>query len=237
MSNGAEHIPETAKWLGCTVPPEGWWCSREPGHDGPCAARPATGEPGWGGLREPVTHAERAADYQTLVEVARARYKLACDEMDRLTAGNPGTNWRWSIPANPGRDTDLILSASAEDVPRLADAVEALTAELDVSREARRAERRGLVHRINDYRAERDALRAERDALAAVIEKVREIAQRYSWSGLRFALENANDGPLAAVPSGVLAERDANKWDEGWVDAADGVRRNANPYRKGTHHE
>ena len=26
---------------GCTVPPEGWWCSRGPGHDGPCAARPA----------------------------------------------------------------------------------------------------------------------------------------------------------------------------------------------------
>lgn len=23
----------------CTVPPEGWWCSREKGHDGPCAAR------------------------------------------------------------------------------------------------------------------------------------------------------------------------------------------------------
>lgn len=23
----------------CTLPPPGWWCSREPGHDGPCAAR------------------------------------------------------------------------------------------------------------------------------------------------------------------------------------------------------
>jgi hypothetical protein len=25
--------------LGCTMPPAGWWCSIEPGHDGPCAAR------------------------------------------------------------------------------------------------------------------------------------------------------------------------------------------------------
>ena len=25
--------------LGCQLPPPGWWCSREPGHDGPCAAR------------------------------------------------------------------------------------------------------------------------------------------------------------------------------------------------------
>ncbi len=24
----------------CTIPPEGWWCSREAGHEEPCAARP-----------------------------------------------------------------------------------------------------------------------------------------------------------------------------------------------------
>lgn len=24
---------------GCDHPPSGWWCGREPGHDGPCAAR------------------------------------------------------------------------------------------------------------------------------------------------------------------------------------------------------
>lgn len=28
-------------------------------------------------------------DYEALVDVARARYKLACDEMDRLTTGSP----------------------------------------------------------------------------------------------------------------------------------------------------
>jgi hypothetical protein len=31
-----------SEWKGCTVPPDGWWCSREKGHDGPCAARPKT---------------------------------------------------------------------------------------------------------------------------------------------------------------------------------------------------
>lgn len=25
--------------MSCKVPPPGWWCSREEGHDGPCAAR------------------------------------------------------------------------------------------------------------------------------------------------------------------------------------------------------
>lgn len=24
----------------CEIPPAGWWCSRERGHEGPCAARP-----------------------------------------------------------------------------------------------------------------------------------------------------------------------------------------------------
>lgn len=33
----------------CTVPPTGWWCSREAGHTGPCAARPTLdeGSPAW----------------------------------------------------------------------------------------------------------------------------------------------------------------------------------------------
>lgn len=26
--------------LGCALPPKGWFCSRVPGHDGPCAALP-----------------------------------------------------------------------------------------------------------------------------------------------------------------------------------------------------
>ena len=31
---------DDAPWQGCTVPPNGWWCSREAGHEPPCAARP-----------------------------------------------------------------------------------------------------------------------------------------------------------------------------------------------------
>lgn len=26
---------------GCKLPPEGWWCAREPGHEGPCCALPS----------------------------------------------------------------------------------------------------------------------------------------------------------------------------------------------------
>lgn len=28
----------------CTLPPPGWYCTRERGHEGPCAAHPAVGE-------------------------------------------------------------------------------------------------------------------------------------------------------------------------------------------------
>ena len=40
MVHRAFHFDDDAPWQGCTVPPEGWWCSREKGHEPPCAARP-----------------------------------------------------------------------------------------------------------------------------------------------------------------------------------------------------
>ncbi len=38
--------PNRDRLLSCTMPPPGWWCSRAPGHEGPCAARP-DGEAIW----------------------------------------------------------------------------------------------------------------------------------------------------------------------------------------------
>ena len=37
---GGLHLAGEAPGATCTVPPEGWHCTRAPGHDGPCAARP-----------------------------------------------------------------------------------------------------------------------------------------------------------------------------------------------------
>lgn len=41
---GEEHplpyFADFARNYGCPLPPPGWWCSRTPGHEGPCAARP-----------------------------------------------------------------------------------------------------------------------------------------------------------------------------------------------------
>ena len=36
----AEAAPEPES---CTVPPEGWYCTRQKGHEGPCAAHPMRG--------------------------------------------------------------------------------------------------------------------------------------------------------------------------------------------------
>lgn len=31
----------------CTIPPEGWTCTRGQGHEGPCAALPKKNKPSW----------------------------------------------------------------------------------------------------------------------------------------------------------------------------------------------
>jgi hypothetical protein len=58
-----------------------------------------------------------------------ARATRAEAELDRLTTGNPSANWRWGIPANPDRDSDLILSASVADVRTLLAEVQVLRAQ------------------------------------------------------------------------------------------------------------
>lgn len=51
----------------CTLPPEGWWCSRTPGHEGPCAARPMD-EPWEGDL---------TAEEEALIDAAWEKHKAA----------------------------------------------------------------------------------------------------------------------------------------------------------------
>lgn len=36
-------FPPSMRSPGCTLPPKGWYCTRESGHDGPCAAWPISG--------------------------------------------------------------------------------------------------------------------------------------------------------------------------------------------------
>ncbi|WP_193596085.1 hypothetical protein [Microbacterium sp. YJN-G] len=45
---GRRHVYVTAdevQPITCEVPPPGWWCSRDGGHDGPCAAHPWRDDP------------------------------------------------------------------------------------------------------------------------------------------------------------------------------------------------
>lgn len=50
----------------CTLPPAGWWCSRDAGHRGPCAARQIeddeTVAPGWPGVD---ATAQQMSDFET----------------------------------------------------------------------------------------------------------------------------------------------------------------------------
>lgn len=74
-----------------------------------------------------------------------ARYERAHDEVIRLCE-KPYENWRWSIPANPERDTDLILTASLKDIPWLLERVRELEAEkADALRRVTAHQRLGLA--------------------------------------------------------------------------------------------
>ncbi len=55
----------------CKVPPEGWWCSRVAGHEGPCCARPTQeiGEKIW--AEAEAAEAKRAVDMPTEQDAIR----------------------------------------------------------------------------------------------------------------------------------------------------------------------
>lgn len=133
---------------------------------GGCRDLPATGASFrycWCPLDGASDASDRARDAAGLSEAAIAaiyeRYQRACGELDRITAGHPGETWRWSIPANPDRGSDLLLSASVEDVPVLLAVVECIKADAMAQAwdEGERAGRGGAPgHSIvpNPYRAE-----------------------------------------------------------------------------------
>lgn len=60
----------------CEIPPAGWWCSREPGHDGPCAARSTGGTSAYDRVCAEL-RSERDLRYAALVERNVARRELA----------------------------------------------------------------------------------------------------------------------------------------------------------------
>lgn len=71
--------------------------------------------------REPDADGQTPDPHAALIAEAKTRYDAATAELDRMTSapGGPGASWRWSIPARPDHDSDLILDASISDVPRL----------------------------------------------------------------------------------------------------------------------
>lgn len=62
------------------------------------------------------------------LDAVKARADRAGDEVDRLCEPRK-TEWRMSIPANPDRDSDLIIGDSLADIPALIAEVRRLRAE------------------------------------------------------------------------------------------------------------
>ena len=74
-------------------------------------------------------------DIQALIEEARAKIEVAHTELIRILSVNEQT--RMSIPANPSRDTDLIIVAALDAGRDLAAALSALSGEMETEWAAR----------------------------------------------------------------------------------------------------
>lgn len=74
----------------CLVPPAGWWCSRDAGHEGPCAARPIAEVP-----------AEVAEVLQELIEEMTNR---AMEHDDDWRSGGAPESWRVATGIRQARD-------------------------------------------------------------------------------------------------------------------------------------
>lgn len=103
MNNQAEQYDEGI----CTIPPQGWWCSRTPGHEGPCAARP---------LEEPDDAPLSAAD--------EARINRAWEK--HKAAGPAPTIGAEMLTALHQYANDLRYPPAADSIPRRLAMVEAL---------------------------------------------------------------------------------------------------------------
>lgn len=65
----------------------------------------------------------------TTLDEIRVRADRAADEIIRLASAQPANAWKWSIPSDAEKDSDLILLAPIYDIAKLLTALAAALAE------------------------------------------------------------------------------------------------------------
>ncbi len=101
----------------CTVPPEGWWCSRAANHDGPCAASegvapwvPQPLEADWLDQVDP-----RDPQSRTHRETAAAKFAEPAEEETKAEARPPLLTPNQIRDANPGKHQTYIYGQQSAD--------------------------------------------------------------------------------------------------------------------------
>ena len=89
-----------APQAGCTVPPEGWYCTRAPRHDGPCAARPIAQQAAASGALEKSARALAEKWHKDAVDTGFATSEAAVELLEVLDAAT-------SAPGTPEAQADL----------------------------------------------------------------------------------------------------------------------------------
>ena len=90
---GGLHLVGEAPQATCTVPPEGWHCTRAPGHDGPCAAWPTAQQAAAPGALEKSARALAEKWHKDAVDTGFATSEAAVELLEVLDAAPsaPGT--------------------------------------------------------------------------------------------------------------------------------------------------
>ena len=154
---------------------------------------------------------ERLTD--AAIREAQAREKVAHKELMRVTG--MGDWWckrgeiRAHIPADPKRDTDLVIGASLQDVNALAAEALARGEEVDAALDSIKR----ILADQTEERAEASALRAEvaRLRAEAIPEDAEEIAAQAMWTHDEWGpptLAEADASNLAKVRAGAMIYRD-----------------------------
>lgn len=65
------------------------------------------------------------------IDAALDRADRAADEIARFADAQPKNAWKWSIPADEERDSDLLLLAPVDDVARLSAALKRVLRETE----------------------------------------------------------------------------------------------------------
>jgi len=140
---GGLHLAGEAPQATCTVPPEGWHCTRAPGHDGPCAAWPIAQQAAAPGALDDLDFTPDA--HHQVADMANVGYEL----MQTIKALRPDYCWN-DTPAEIVSDLINELDEATASAPGTPEAPQTAAARDVLAERQRQVEQEGWTPAHDD---------------------------------------------------------------------------------------